>query len=316
MMGLLLKFGFGAVLTVILGIPLIPFLKRLKAGQSIREEGPGSHMVKAGTPTMGGIMFLGALLLGMAVFRMTSLYQILILLSTLGFGAIGFIDDYIKVIKKRNLGLRAWQKMALQIGVSLLLIVMMTYGEKSTLLKVPFTRDTYWDFGHFYVPFMLFVFVGTVNSVNLTDGLDGLSSGVTIIVLLFFTIVAKKMGLLDVSEFSALLAGSLLGFLWYNHYPAKAFMGDTGSLALGGAVAAIAMVTGLTLYLPFVGGIYFAETLSVIIQVVSFKTRGKRVFLMSPLHHHFEEKGWKETKVVYTFYGAGIVLALVSGLIL
>ncbi|MDO5713732.1 MAG: phospho-N-acetylmuramoyl-pentapeptide-transferase [Tissierellia bacterium] len=306
----------GCIGSILLGIPILPFLVRLKAGQSIRKDGPNSHFVKEGTPTMGGIIFLIVFLIGNIIFGMHSIKQLLILFSTFAFGAIGFIDDYIKVVKKRNLGLRAWQKLVLQIIVALILILFQKYHSGLVdEVRVPFLHRSI-DFGWAYFPFILFVVVGTVNSVNLTDGLDGLSSKVTIVVLIFFALATYKLGESDIVPEAVLLAGSLVGFLFYNKYPAKVFMGDTGSLALGGAISGIAVISGLPLFLPFVGGIYFAETLSVIIQVISFKTRGKRVFLMSPLHHHYEEKGWKETKVVKVFFLVSIVLALIGWIML
>ena len=300
------------IISLILGKIFIPVLQRLKAGQSIREDGPQSHLVKSGTPTMGGVIFLVTVLLTTVIFRNFTMDNLMLLFSTFAFGLVGFIDDYIKVVKKRNLGLTAKQKLILQIIATLVLIF---YQYKSTDLSTqiinPFTGNMI-NMGYLYIPFILFVVVGTVNSVNLTDGLDGLSSGVTIILLIFFSIASVKMERMSIAVFSLLLAGALLGFLFYNKYPAKVFMGDTGSLALGGAVSAIAVLLNLPLLLPIVGGVYFIETLSVIIQVVSFKTRGKRVFLMAPLHHHFEQKGWKETKVVAVFYILEILLCIIG----
>ena len=240
----------------------------------------------------------------------------MILFSTLAFGAVGFIDDYIKVVMKRNLGLRAYQKLLLQILVAVILIIYQ-YNSKGmgTDLYIPFLKD-YRSIGFLYIPFVIFVIVGTVNSVNLTDGLDGLSTSVTIICLIFFNIVAAKFQRYEISLFCLALAGALMGFLYYNKFPAKVFMGDTGSLALGGAISAIALLLNVPLILPIAGGIYFIETLSVIIQVISFKTRGKRVFLMSPLHHHFEHKGWHEKKIVAVFSLVEIILCVISYLIL
>ena len=313
-MHILLIAFVGCLGSLLAGKYILPFLVRLKAGQSIRKDGPNSHLVKEGTPTMGGIIFLVIFFIGSILFGLFSIKQLLILFSTFAFGGIGFIDDYIKVVKKRNLGLLAWQKLALQLLVAFVLLLFQEFhsglGDE---IRVPFTGHMV-DFGWLYVPFILFVVVGTVNSVNLTDGLDGLSSKVTIVVLLFFVCAGKKIGQQELEPIGALLAGALLGFLYYNKYPAKVFMGDTGSLALGGAVSGLAVVSGLPLLLPIVGGIYFAETLSVIIQVISFKTTGKRVFLMSPLHHHFEEKGWKETKVVDVFFSVSILLAVIGWL--
>lgn len=304
------------VVALILGRVFIPMLKKLKAGQSIREDGPQTHLVKGGTPTMGGIIFLSSLLIGTLLSRNFTMESLMLIFSTFAFGAVGFIDDYIKVVKKRNLGLTAKQKLIMQI-IAALILVFYQYNSNdlSTSVVLPFSGRVA-NMGLMYIPFILFVVVGTVNSVNLTDGLDGLSSGVTIILLSFFAVVSHKLGRTSVEIFCIVLAGSLLGFLFFNKYPAKVFMGDTGSLALGGAVSAIAVLLNLPLILPIAGGIYFIETLSVIIQVVSFKATGKRVFLMAPLHHHFEQKGWKETKVVAVFYIVEIILCIISYFIL
>lgn len=315
-MNYLVNIGLGLILSLILGKILIPVLKRLHAGQSIREEGPKSHMVKSGTPTIGGLIFLFSAIITTLLTGNFKVSVFMILFSTLAFGAVGFIDDYIKVVMKRNLGLRAYQKLFLQILTAVILIIYQ-YNSKhmGTDLYIPFLKD-YRSIGVFYIPFIIFVIVGTVNSVNLTDGLDGLSTSVTIICLLFFNVVAVKFQRYEIAAFSLALAGALIGFLFFNKYPAKVFMGDTGSLALGGAISAIALLLNVPLILPIAGGIYFIETLSVIIQVVSFKTRGKRVFLMSPLHHHFEQKGWHEKKVVAVFSLVELILCIISYLIL
>lgn len=300
-------------ITLILGPIVIPLLKRFKIGQSIREEGPQSHLSKTGTPTMGGVIIFIALVITVFTSGIITKDMYILVLSTFGFGLIGFIDDYIKVVMKRNLGLRAYQKL---IGQILLAIILAVYQSNTSVLGtkviIPFLNNQYFDLGVFYIPFIVFVVVGTVNSVNLTDGLDGLASGVTLIVLSFFGLVALNWGMGSISIFSTALTGACLGFLVHNAYPAKIFMGDTGSMALGGAVAAIAVLLNLPLVLPIVGGIYFIETLSVIIQVLSFKLTGKRVFLMSPLHHHFEHKGWKETTIVTAFYIATVIFCLIG----
>lgn len=315
-MNYLVNIGLGLILSLILGKILIPVLKKLHAGQSIREEGPKSHMVKSGTPTIGGLIFLFSAIITTLLTGNFKVSVFMILFSTLAFGAVGFIDDYIKVVMKRNLGLRAYQKLLLQILTAVILIIYQ-YNSKNmgTDLYIPFLKE-YRSIGVFYIPFIIFVIVGTVNSVNLTDGLDGLSTSVTIICLLFFNVVAVKFQRYEIAAFSLALAGALIGFLFFNKYPAKVFMGDTGSLALGGAISAIALLLNVPLILPIAGGIYFMETLSVIIQVVSFKTRGKRVFLMSPLHHHFEQKGWHEKKVVAVFSLVELILCIISYLIL
>ncbi len=315
-MNYLVNIGLGLILSLILGKILIPVLKKLHAGQSIREDGPKSHMVKSGTPTIGGLIFLFSAIITTLLTGNFKVSVFMILFSTLAFGAVGFIDDYIKVVMKRNLGLRAYQKLFLQILTAVILIIYQ-YNSKhmGTDLYIPFLKD-YRSIGVFYIPFIIFVIVGTVNSVNLTDGLDGLSTSVTIICLLFFNVVAVKFQRFEIAAFSLVLAGALIGFLFFNKYPAKVFMGDTGSLALGGAISAIALLLNVPLILPIAGGIYFIETLSVIIQVVSFKTRGKRVFLMSPLHHHFEQKGWHEKKIVAVFSLVELILCIISYLIL
>ena len=301
------------IITLILGPIIIPLLRKLKIGQSVRDDGPQTHLKKSGTPTMGGIMILIALVITITTSGVLNRDMYVLLLSTFGFGLIGFIDDYIKVVKRRSLGLRAYQKL---IGQIILAIILAVYQSSTSVLGtkliVPFLKDQYLDLGPLYIPFIAFVVVATVNSVNLTDGLDGLASGVTLIILSFFGLVALNFGMEIISIFSTTLAGACLGFLIHNAYPAKVFMGDTGSMALGGAVSAIAILLNLPLIIPIVGGIYFVETLSVIIQVTSYKLTGKRVFLMSPLHHHFEQKGWKETKVVAVFWIVTVILCLIG----
>ena len=300
------------LITLILGPLIIPLLKRLKVGQSIREEGPESHYKKSGTPTMGGLIMILALLITVLTSGLMNKDMVVLIIATLGFGLIGFIDDFIKVVLKRSLGLRAYQKL---IGQIILAVILAVYQSRisiiGTELIVPFL-NTNIDLGILYIPFVAFVTVAVVNSANLTDGLDGLASGVTLIILSFFSLVALNMQMPSVAMFAAALAGACLGFLRYNSYPAKVFMGDTGSMALGGAVAGISILLNLSLIIPIVCGIYFAEAISVIIQVISFKLFGKRVFLMSPLHHHFEYKGWKETKIVVVFWSVTLILCLVG----
>lgn len=307
-----------AFLMTVVCVPLfIPILRRIKAGQSIREEGPQSHMVKAGTPTMGGLaIILAVVLICVTSGHMTSDMWIL-LLAFVGYGAIGFVDDFVKVALKRNLGLTAIQKLILQIALGAAVAVyqcrVSVYG---TSVYVPFIGQ-HWDMGLLYIPFVAFVIVAMANSVNLTDGLDGLAAGVTAIVGLFLAIVGTVFHFTAPTVFSAALAGACLGFLMYNKYPAKLFMGDTGSMALGGGLAAAAILMNIELIIPIAGGIYVAEALSVIIQVVSYKLRsGKRVFRMAPLHHHFELGGWKETKVVIVFWLWTLALCILSLLVL
>lgn len=299
-------------ITLILGPIVIPILHRLKVGQSIRDEGPRSHMKKSGTPTMGGIIMIAAISVTTLTSGIINKDLYVILFATISFGMIGFIDDFIKVVLRRNLGLKAYQKL---IGQVLIAIIIAIYQSKisisGTKVLVPFINQ-YWDLGILYVPYIATVVVATANSVNLTDGLDGLAAGVTLIVSSFFSLVAMNWGYPSIAVFCGALTGACLGFLRFNAHPAKIFMGDTGSMALGGAVATIAILMNLTLLIPIVGGIYFAEALSVILQVASFKLTGKRIFKMSPLHHHYELKGWKETKVVIVFWSVTLLLCIIG----
>lgn len=299
--------------SVISGPLMIPFLRRLKVGQTVREEGPQSHLKKTGTPTMGGIMILLAIVVA-SLFYIKDYPKILpILFLTLGFGLVGFLDDYIKVVLKRSMGLRAWQKMGLQLlitGVFLFYIKM--YTEISFVLKIPFMPGMTLDLGWFTLPFLVITIIATDTGANFTDGLDGLASSVTIMIATFFSVVAigTQSG---IEPITCAVVGALLGFLLFNFHPASVFMGDTGSLALGGFVAASAIVLQMPLFILIVGFIYVIEVLSVILQVGYFKiTKGKRLFKMAPIHHHFELKGWKETKVVAVFTIITAVLCLIS----
>lgn len=300
-------------ISIVLGPITIPILKKLHIGQNVRDDGPKTHLSKSGTPTMGGIIIILSLLITTLSSGLLNTDMYVLLLSTVGFGLIGFIDDFLKKKHKRSLGLKAYQKL---IGQVILAIVLAIYQSNTSVLGtkiiIPFLDNKYLDLGILYIPFLIFVVLGTVNGVNLTDGLDGLASGVTLIVSAFFGLVALNYGMNSISIFAAALTGACLGFLIHNAYPAKIFMGDTGSLALGGAISAIAILLNLPLIIPIVGGIYFIESLSVIIQVASFKLTGKRVFLMAPLHHHFEQKGWKETKVVIVFWSITVALCLLG----
>lgn len=281
---------------------LIPILKKRQFKQYIREEGPKSHLSKEGTPTMGGIGMIIALIISLLIVRTSNMDTLVMTIVTLLFGAIGFLDDYIKVAGKHNLGLRAWQKIVLQVIFATGLgIYMANFSGDGTSVFIPFISK-YIDFGYFYIPFVAFVVVAMANSVNLSDGLDGLSSGITAIVSIFFAIIAKELGQVAPMDFAAILAGVCLGYLWFNKYPAKLFMGDTGSMALGGGLAALAILMKMEFLLVIAGLIYVIESLSVIIQVLHFKRTGKRVFRMSPIHHHFEVGGMKETRVVLMFY--------------
>lgn len=297
-----------------LGPFFIPLLHRLKFGQSIRNCGPASHQKKSGTPTMGGIMIILAILVSTLIWCPLSPEIIVALLLTLGYGLIGFLDDYIKVVKKRNLGLTAKQKFGLQILLALILLAYVTYKGNMIreILWLPGT-GIIWSIGWGYYVLAVLVLVGTTNAVNLTDGLDGLVSCVSMPVFFAYFCIAMILGPSSLSTFSLILLGSCIGFLIYNHYPARVFMGDTGSLALGGAVAALALLTHTELLLIVVGIIYVLEALSVIIQVAYFKaTGGRRVFRMTPIHHHFELGGWRETKVVVVFTAFSFLAAIVG----
>ena len=309
-------------LTAAVGYFLLPLLKKLKARQVEREEGPESHKKKTGTPTMGGIMFLVVFVVMTAYEAELYRASIPVIVGTLGFGAVGFIDDYIKVVRKRNLGLRAWQKLLLQIIVSLAVIYSVsTFTEVGFDMLIPFSSlitpdgaGIYVNAGIFTIPFLVFVFLGTTNGSNFTDGLDGLLSSVTVVIAVFIAIISSSLAI-NITMSAAVMTGALLGFLVYNHHPAKVFMGDTGSLALGGFAASSMIMLKMPIFLIFMGVIYFAEVLSVIIQVLYFKaTGGKRFFKMAPIHHHFELLGWSEVKVVTVFTLvtlAGCILTLV-----
>lgn len=308
---IIVAFVVGFIASIVLGPIIIPILHKLKFGQNIRKEGPQSHLKKAGTPTIGGLIFIISIVIVMICSRYGLTDKgMIVLYGTLAFGLIGFLDDILKIIHKENEGLTAKQKFALQIVFSVAIAI---YGYKiiGTAISIPFT-DMQLDLGVFYIPFVIFYFLAVTNAVNLTDGLDGLATSVTILVLTFFSIVATKLGVSSVAVFSVGLTGALLGFLRYNAYPAKVFMGDTGSLALGGAIATIMLVLQTPLLVIIVGGIYVIENLSVIIQVTSFKLTGKRVFKMAPIHHHFEHCGWSEVKIVTVFSVVTFILCIIG----
>ena len=300
------------LIVVILGPIFIPMLTKFKFGQTVRDDGPQTHLQKNGTPTMGGvIMIIAILITGLTRAKLDK--DLLVgLICITGFGLVGFLDDFIKIKMKRSLGLKAYQKIILQFALALFVAYYQYSASPSaTQIMVPFT-DYVINLGPLYVPIMMFIIIGTVNAVNLTDGLDGLASGVTLIVSAFFMILATSIGNSDIAILAAATGGACLGFLGFNSYPAKVFMGDTGSMALGGAVVAFAVLTNSVLLIPIVGGIYFAEAISVIIQVVSFKLTGKRVFKMAPIHHHFEQCGWPETRVVFIFWIITMVLSWIG----
>lgn len=300
-------------ISALLGPVVIPFLRRLKVGQTVRGEGPQAHLKKNGTPTMGGILIMIAVVVTSLIYVRDFPKIIPILFLTLGFGLIGFVDDYIKVVLKRSLGLRAWQKMAGQFIVAgIFAYYLINYTDVSLAMKIPFLPGHYVDFGIFNIPVLLFIVIGTANGTNFTDGLDGLASSVTVIVATFFTVVAIGTGS-GIEPITCAVVGALLGFLLFNVYPASVFMGDTGSLALGGFVAATAYMLQMPLFIPIVGFIYLAEVMSDIIQVSYFKmTGGKRIFKMAPIHHHFELCGWSETRVVAVFSIVTALLCLVA----
>jgi phospho-N-acetylmuramoyl-pentapeptide-transferase len=303
-------------LSALIGFLLLPVLRALKAGQSIREVGPTWHNNKAGTPMMGGLMFIFALiiclLIAIPVMEDYSVFYVLAL--ALCFGIVGFLDDFTKVKFKRNLGLTAIQKMLLQMAVSaIFLYALYRQGTLVTDLYIPFVNVTITMHPLVYIFAAMFIMVGCVNAVNLTDGVDGLCGSVTVPVMVFFTAAAVAQNKLDLALMPAALVGALIAYLFYNWHPAKVFMGDTGSLFLGGAVCALAFALNMPLILVLVGFVYFMETLSVILQVGYFKlTHGKRLFKMSPIHHHFEMCGWKEVKIVLVFTAVCVVMCLIA----
>ena len=316
---ILLAFVVTFIITVVLGKIGIPMLRSLHAQQSIREEGPESHQAKAGTPTMGGAFMMIALVLGVAIFAPWNVGTGMLLFLTLGHCLLGFFDDFVKAVKKRNLGLTAKQKLLGQFILAAVFCYCITeIMVVPTTLWIP-VADIHLQLGWGYYVLAFLIIVGATNAVNLTDGLDGLASGTSAVAAIAFSVIGlmaasmtNSIGAESVAYFGAIVAAVCLGFLVYNVNPAKVFMGDTGSLALGGAFAAMAILTKTELLLVVIGGIFVMEALSVIIQVISFKTRGVRVFKMSPIHHHFELSGWAEQTVVNRFWFAGAVLAVIG----
>ena len=300
------------VLAALCGPVMIPVLHRLKFGQEIREIGPSWHKKKTGTPTMGGFIFIIPTVICALIFTRTPLALSLVLFA-LSFGFVGFVDDYIKVCKKRNLGLTEKQKFLMQLFFSVVFVIVSLYALELTDTKIfiPFVK-TEVNIGFVYIPLAIFVLIGTTNSVNLTDGVDGLASSVTVVVCAFFAFLAYENKMYDIVAVDSVIACALLGFLIFNHHPAKVFMGDTGSLFLGGVVCANALLMKNPLILIFAGFIYVIETLSVIIQVAWFKKTGKRIFKMSPLHHHYEMCGWSENKIVTVACTVTLVLSIVA----
>ncbi|MGN7941242.1 phospho-N-acetylmuramoyl-pentapeptide-transferase [Virgibacillus sp. 6R] len=312
---ILITLVMGFLISVLLSPITIPFLRRLKFGQSIREEGPKSHQKKSGTPTMGGVMIIISIIITTIAmtgkFSQLGVEMYLLLFVTVGYGLLGFLDDFIKVVMKRNLGLTSRQKLLGQVIIAVIFYLVFTqYGFQKTI-SIPGTELSI-DLGWGYVVLVIFMLVGGSNAVNLTDGLDGLLSGTAAIAFGAFAVLAWSQSQYDVAIFSVAVVGAVLGFLVFNAHPAKVFMGDTGSLALGGAIVTVAILTKLEILLVLIGGVFVIETLSVIIQVISYKTTGKRVFKMSPLHHHYELVGWSEWRVVVTFWTIGLVFAVLG----
>ncbi|HKR65498.1 MAG TPA: phospho-N-acetylmuramoyl-pentapeptide-transferase [Thermoanaerobaculia bacterium] len=321
------------LISFILGPWLIERMRRIKLGQYIREEGPKSHQAKAGTPTMGGILIVISIVVPTILWAdVTNPYIWIILFVTVAYAAIGFVDDYRKLAKKRNLGLKPMEKFGGQFGVALLAALAIAYlpmlkNNYSTAITFPFLKDVALNLSFFYIPFVMVVLVGASNAVNLTDGLDGLAIGSTVIVAVTYTVLTYAAGHARIAEylriawvpqtgelavFCGAMVGAALGFLWFNAHPAEIFMGDVGSLALGGAIGCLAVMIKQEILLVLVGGLFVLEAVSVILQVASFKLTGRRIFKMSPLHHHFELSGWKETKVVVRFWIIAIIFAMVS----
>ncbi|HSY52258.1 MAG TPA: phospho-N-acetylmuramoyl-pentapeptide-transferase [Thermoanaerobaculia bacterium] len=321
------------IISFIFGPWLIERMRRIKVGQYIREEGPKSHQMKAGTPTMGGILINIAIVIPTILWAdISNPYIWIVLFVTCAYGAIGFVDDYRKLAKKQNMGLTAKEKFSMQIGVALAAGLAIAYlpsihNNYSTVLTFPFFKTLHLNLGFLYIPFIIVVLVGASNGVNLTDGLDGLAIGSTLIVAVTYTILTYAAGNFRVADylriawvpqagelavFCGAMVGASLGFLWFNAHPAEIFMGDVGSLALGGAIGCLAVMIKQEILLGLVGGLFVLEGMSVVLQVTSFKLTGRRIFKMSPLHHHFELSGWRETKVVVRFWIIAIIFAMVA----
>lgn len=305
--------GLALIAALLLTSVMIPVLEHKQTGQNIRQEGPKAHLSKAGTPSMGGIAIIAATIVATVIGGHFSRDTFVIFAGFLLYALIGFLDDYLKVIKKENEGLRAWQKFGLQLIVAVAFAVYIAvFSSHGTEVYIPFV-DVFVDFGGWYIPFIVFTVLAMVNAVNLTDGLDGLAAGTTAIVCIFMAVLAALKESFASAGFYAALVGACIGFLVYNRYPAKVFMGDTGSLALGGGITFAAVVMKMELFLPLVGLVYVLEALSVVIQVGYFKlSGGKRFFKMAPLHHHFELSGMHETKVALMLWGVTLVCCMVG----
>ncbi|WP_150266273.1 phospho-N-acetylmuramoyl-pentapeptide-transferase [Paenibacillus tepidiphilus] len=312
---LLLTIAVSFILAVIAAPLIIPLLRRLKFGQQVRDDGPQTHLKKAGTPTMGGIIIMLAFTLSFLKFSVVDSDFYVLLVAALGYGLIGFLDDYIKIVFKRSLGLTPRQKLLGQLVVGAVMCVLLFAAGHDTGISIPGT-DVHFDWGPwFYYPFIIIMMMAVTNAVNFTDGVDGLLSGVSAIALAAFAVVAMQATSIAAGVCAAAMIGAVLGFLVFNAHPAKVFMGDFGSFGIGGAIGAIAIVTKTELLFIVIGGVFVIEMLSVVLQVASFKTRGKRIFRMSPIHHHFELGGWSEWRVVVSFWAVSLLLAA-AGLIL
>jgi phospho-N-acetylmuramoyl-pentapeptide-transferase len=326
--------AFAALTTLLIcyifGGKIIELIRKLKIGQSIRADGPQTHLPKSGTPTMGGIFIILSVVIAMLFWQDLHNKAVWITMGAfLAFGAIGFFDDFLKFSKRNSAGLPAWAKLALQFVVAIIvvLIIYFTGDEKTTLLYVPFFKNPVLDMGWVWIPFAVLLVVGESNAVNFSDGLDGLLAGLLIIVFLTLAVITYITGRIDYSEYLGIpyvpgageltvfclaAAGACVGFLWYNAHPAEIFMGDVGSLSLGGVIAVISLITKKELLILIIGGLFIVEILSVVIQVVSFKLRGKRVFKMAPIHHHYELSGWPEVKTVIRFWIIGGLFAIIA----
>lgn len=301
------------LISIAIGKYIIKILIRAKIGQSIRDDGPKAHLLKQGTPTMGGIIFIISTLITLAIFKGYSHENILIIVSMLGFGLVGFVDDFFKLVMKRSLGLTEMQKIVFQIVMSFGLIYLASKvsAKHISIINIPFI-DKELNLGILTYPILSFIMIGTVNATNITDGLDGLATSVSIPVFIALAIISMLKGS-SMAVFSTIFVGAMIGFLVYNSNPASVFMGDTGSMAIGGALVMMALILNAPLYLVILGGVYVIETMSVIIQVISYKTRNKkRVFLMSPIHHHYELKGYKEPKIVAAFTVLSIIFSILT----
>ena len=301
---------FAFLLSLVLAPVFIAWLKRLRIGQSIRSDGPARHLKKAGTPTMGGVIILVTLLFFSFLSRPVSFSLAGVLLLTFGHGAIGLLDDYTKVAR-RSLGLKARSKLFFQVLLSGVFILFLIFGKHSTLVEVPFLKITF-DLGNYYYILVLLIILSASHGVNLTDGIDGLAAGTVVLSLVAYLFISLWKGIPELAFFCAVLIGGTFGFLIFNLHPARVFMGDAGSLSLGAALAALAVYTKTEFYLVLIGGVFVLETLSVIIQVILFQTTGKRLFRMTPLHHHFELGGWSEWQVVMGFWSAAFLFALLA----